>query len=861
MAKDAYTLTLNLAMNTKYQIENFEKSVSQKFEIYNSIFLGLPINRTSGNLLRLFSQTVDDGLKKSLSPQAIIKEFCSKLNYSVNDSRLIELLNDFIRITERQVVIFDAVEDSAFDKINDLSSSNSILYVLKDYLNKVSEKELVNTIADLKIRLVLTAHPTQFYPGTILAIITDLEESIRNNDIETISKLLQQLAFTAFYKDKKPSPVDEANSLIWYLENIFFKAIQSIHTKVFSVLPSDGLLNENLIELGFWPGGDRDGNPNVTSEVTEKVAELLRKSIIRKYYQEVRRIKRHITFDNAFDELVKVEQYLGKCLNDSCILNSADLIANLQNIKTLIDTKYQGLYCDEVQNLIHTIKIFGSHFASIDIRQDSRVLRDVFSKVTQGKYIDSSFNSDDERINWISANPTLNPIISSDSEIHTDTCSTIAGIRKTQQTNGEKGCNRFIISNCGRASDIIMLYKLFECCGWQNDKLTVDLIPLFETITDLENCNAIVETLYQNPLYKNHLKLRGNRQTIMLGFSDGTKDGGYFAANWSIYRAKEKLSKISEKFGIQVIFFDGRGGPAARGGGKTHQYYAAQARNVANKEIQLTIQGQTISSNYGTHISAQYNMEQLISAAIKNKLNSVYHAEFPELHLQIMDELMEKSKDYYVELKKRADFIPYMQKYSPLNFFGKTNIGSRPDKRNQGGTLHLNNLRAIPFVGSWSQNKQNIPGFYGFGFALDNVFEKYGKENVEDLYSKSRFFRTLVENSQMVLEKTNFEITSFIRNDEQFKAIWQLIFDEYIKSIEFLLKSSGSKMLMEKNPKDLLSVRLRENIIKPLIVIQQYALTNFNEALAKDDNDKANQCAEMVVQCSFGIINAARNSA
>ncbi|HCT31177.1 MAG TPA: phosphoenolpyruvate carboxylase [Bacteroidales bacterium] len=847
-------------MNTKYQIENFEKAVIQKFEIYNSIFLGLPINRNTGNHLQQFIKTVDDGLKRSLSPREIIAEYCSKLNYSQNDSNFTDLLKDFIRLTERQVVIFDAVEDSAFGKINDLNSSNSILYVLKDYLTKVPEQELIKTVSELKIKLVLTAHPTQFYPGTILAIITDLEEAIRNNDIETIGKLLQQLAFTSFFKDKKPSPVDEANSLIWYLENIFFKAILAIQKEIFSVLPSEGILNENLIELGFWPGGDRDGNPNVTAEVTEKVAELLRKSIIRKYYQEIRIIKRHISFDNAFDNLVKVEQYLIDCLNDRKILNPDEVVLNLKLIKTLIDSQFQGLYRDEVQNLINTILIFGAHFATIDIRQDSRVLRNVFSLVTNSEYIDDLYHNDAERLNWILAFNSSNAVLASDSDIHTDTCTTISGIRKIQKTNGERGCNRFIISNCGRASDIILLYKLFLCNGWSKDDLSMDFIPLFETITDLENCAAIIETLYNNSTYKEHLKKRGNRQTIMLGFSDGTKDGGYFAANWSIYRAKERLSKISEKYGVQVIFFDGRGGPAARGGGKTHQYYAAQALNVANKEIQLTIQGQTISSNYGTPISAKYNMEQLISAAIKNKHNTAYHAEFPELHLKIMDKLMENSKIHYAELKNRPDFIPYMQKYSPLNFFGKTNIGSRPDKRNQGGTLQLDNLRAIPFVGSWSQNKQNIPGYYGFGFALEKAFEDFGENKIEDLYTKSRFFRTLVENSQMVLEKTNFELTSFVRYDEQFKEIWNALFEEYVRSIELLLRSSGSKILMEKNPKDLLSVRLRENIIKPLIVIQQYALSQYNEFIGKDDGT-AQLYADVVVQCSFGIINAARNSA
>ncbi len=848
-------------MNVKYQVENFEKSVNQKFEIYNSIFTGLPINRQSGNLLQQFNKTVEKGLQKAKSPKEIIDEFTAELNQPITNEKLQLLLSDFIRITERQVVIFDAVEDSAFDQINDLNGSNSLIFVLKDYINKGYENDILQALANLKIRLVLTAHPTQFYPGTILAIINDLEIAIRNNDIESIGKLLQQLAFTSFYKETKPSPVDEANSLIWYLENVFYDAVLSIHKSVFTLLPTNGLVNENLIELGFWPGGDRDGNPNVTSDVTLTVAELLRKSIIRKYYTEIRRIKRHITFNGVFDDIQQNEKQLQGCLSNNCTLNSDELIKSLTAIKNRIDKDFLGLYAEEVQDLINSVMIFGSHFASIDIRQDSRVLRSVFSELSNDKYDDNAFKNDLSRMDWLN---NLNLSISNlenYTDITHDTCITIQSIKLIQQKNGEKGCNRFIISNCGRASDIIMLYKLFQANDWGNGSIPMDFIPLFETIDDLENCDTIMEQLYSNQPYFTHLKCRNSKQTIMLGFSDGTKDGGYFAANWSIYRAKEKLSKISEKYGIQVVFFDGRGGPAARGGGKTHQYYAAQAKDVANKEIQLTIQGQTISSNYGTHVSAQYNMEQLLSAAIKNKLDPSYHAEFPDIHRKIMDELMEQSKAFYCELKNREDFIPYMQKYSPLNFFGKTNIGSRPDKRNQGGKLQLDNLRAIPFVGSWSQNKQNVPGFYGFGFALKQVYKKYGESNVDDLYWRSRFFRTLVENSQMVLEKTNFELTYFVEKDEDFRDIWKTLHEEYKTSIEYLLKTSRSKFLMEKNPKDMLSVQLRERIITPLLVIQQYALMEYNTATEIGDSQKADSFANIVVQCSFGIINAARNSA
>lgn len=848
-------------MNSKYQIENFERSVKQKFEIYNSIFLGLPLNHSSGNLLQEFSKMVNSCSQKNLSPKEITDQFAGELNQALSREDIDDLLRDFIRITERQIVIFDAVEDSAFDQINDLNGSNSLLFVLKNYLNKGNEDEIIRTLSDLRIRLVLTAHPTQFYPGTILAIINDLEKSIRSNDIDSVGKQLQQLTFTPFHKNKKPSPIDEATSLIWYLENIFFDAVLSIHKIVFSILPTDGIINENLIELGFWPGGDRDGNPNVTSEITENVAELLRKSIIRKYYQEIRRIKRHITFDKVFDEIMVIEQELYKCFTSSCALETKLLTDNLLNIKVKIDSDYFGLYSNEVENLISTIKIFGTHFATIDIRQDSRVIRDIYAELSDYHYSDVSFTSETERLNWIEQFSLQKNHLKPKSGITADTCSTIQKVQSIQQRNGEKGCNRFIISNCGRASDVMMLYNLFTINGWNEENLSIDFIPLFETITDLEQCDSIMELLYSSKSYREHLERRGSKQTIMLGFSDGTKDGGYFAANWSIYRAKEKLSKVSDKYGVHVVFFDGRGGPAARGGGKTHQYYAAQAHNVANREIQLTIQGQTISSNYGTKVSAQYNMEQLLSAAIKNKLDSKYHAEFPDVHRKIMDEIMEVSKDFYCNLKNRSDFVPYMQRYSPLNFFGKTNIGSRPDKRNQGETIQLENLRAIPFVGSWSQNKQNIPGFYGFGVALKHVFGKYGDDNLFDLYKQSRFFRTLVENSQMVLEKTDFEISSFISKNGDFNEIWQILFNEYSNAVKYLLRVSGSKVLMEKNPKDLLSVRLRENMIKPLVIIQQYALLMYFEELELGNKNHADDYADMVVQCSFGIINAARNSA
>jgi phosphoenolpyruvate carboxylase len=227
----------------------------------------------------------------------------------------------------------------------------------------------------------------------------------------------------------------------------------------------------------------------------------------------------------------------------------------------------------------------------------------------------------------------------------------------------------------------------------------------------------MMETLYQNETYQAHLKRRGNEQHIMLGFSDGTKDGGYLKANWEIYNTKERLTALSRQHDVKVIFFDGRGGPPARGGGKTHQFYAAQGPEIENKNIHLTIQGQTITSVFGTHEQATYNFEQLLLSGVK----SLQSKSFDPKRKALMDELAAVSYQKYLSLKNHPLFTAYIEEMTPLKQYGATNIGSRPVKRKENTKLELKDLRAIPFVGAWSMVRQNIPGYYGLGTALDNL--------------------------------------------------------------------------------------------------------------------------------------------
>jgi phosphoenolpyruvate carboxylase len=341
----------------------------------------------------------------------------------------------------------------------------------------------------------------------------------------------------------------------------------------------------------------------------------------------------------------------------------------------------------------------------------------------------------------------------------------------------------------------------------------------------------------------------------MLGFSDGTKDGGYLQANWSIFKTKEIISALCSSFDIKVIFFDGRGGPPARGGGKTHRFYATQTKMIANNEIQLTIQGQTITSKYGTKEQFANNLEQLITAGISNKFIAERN-DIPKESRMLIEELAKISYEKYKSLKNHEKFISYLEKKSTLKYYGETNIGSRPAKRGSKDKLEFEDLRAIAFVGSWSQLKQNVPGYFGVGTSLKILADNGKLKEIKNLFKEVPFFKVLMLNSMMSLSKCYFELTSYFNNDKEFKEFWNILFEEYKLSKKMLLKISGFKDLMEEEPVPGNSIAIREQIILPLLVIQQYAMQKIEQ------NSKHNNVYEKIVKRSlYGNINASRNSA
>ncbi|MCB9258772.1 MAG: phosphoenolpyruvate carboxylase [Ignavibacteriales bacterium] len=841
--------------------KEFEKIVNNKFNVYNSLFLNLPYPKVShiGMLIPLLNENCKNGLETGKEPIDIIDTFFDTHTKIKSEEEKIDFMFRVIQYIERQIVLYDSVEDSAYKNLIALQNNLSFQDYIHIAENKNSIEKLINKLSSFSTRIVFTAHPTQFYSHSVLEIINKLRQFISENNINGIDLSLQQLGLTSLINSKKPTPFDEAKNVIYFLSSVYYDAAAELYANIKQNIPNKNFDNPNIIQFGFWPGGDRDGNPYVTSEITLAVADELRMTLMSCYYNDLKNLKPKLTFreiEENLDELIN--KVYSAMINNEKLLKYEEILEALLKIKETVISNYNSLYLENVENIINKVKIFKTHFASLDIRQNHQVHKETIEDILKNEKLINNSIDELERNALIKILIDTELKISADqfdNELVKDTILTISQINLIQKKNGEDGSNRYIISNSEDIFSVLFVYALLRWCHWQNNEIPIDIIPLFESIEGMSNSKLIMQELFEIPQYRKHIKYRNNIQTIMLGFSDGTKDGGYLQANWSIFKTKENLTSICRKYNIEPIFFDGRGGPPARGGGKTHRFYASQSEKIANNAIQITIQGQTISSKFGTKDHFIHNSEMLLTAGISNSIFEKENSISQESR-QIIERLSEISYNKYNSLKKHKMFIPYLENKSTLKYYGDTRIGSRPTKRGSSKNLELNDLRAIPFVGSWSQLKQNVPGYYGVGTAIKTLVDEGKSEDLKKLFNEVPFFKALILNSMMSLKKCNFDLTKYIEKDQEYNEFWNVLLSEYELAKEMVLFISGYNILMEEEPVSRSSIEIRENIVLPLLIIQQTAL----QKIELDSQFKSNY-EKMVRRSLYGNINASRNSA
>jgi len=839
--------------------QQFSDLIDKKYLVYNSLFLSHPFQKDSnvGRLIPILLPFCKNGLNQEKSPLEIIDLFFETHTSITEEKDKINFMFLVIQYIERQVVLYDSIEDTALPALQKLEKNLSIEHFLNQSKLVREEQDLFDKLNSFKVRIVLTAHPTQFYQPSILDIISDLSLNIENNDLNKIDKTLQQLGLTSLINSKSPTPFQEAKNIIYHCRKVYYNAIGEMYDALTNMVK--GFDNPELMSLGFWPGGDRDGNPYVTHQVTMQVADELRMTLMKCYYNDIKALSRKVSFKQTEDILEQLREQVYKSMFDAdYLLTYEAIIEPLVEIRKIIIADCNSIYLEEISSLINKVNIFRTHFATLDIRQDHSVhvqtITEIFiwagiinsslEELSEEDLIDALINRQIDLTGFESEDPLVS-----------DTIKNIQQLRLLQQRSGELGCNRYIISNSEDIFSVLFVFALMNWCHPEVESLDFDIVPLFETMIGMERSLEIIKSLFKIPQIEKHITKRNKRLTVMLGFSDGTKDGGYLKANWSILKTKTNITSLCRSLGYKVSFFDGRGGPPARGGGKTHKFYASQGQAVANDEIQLTVQGQTITSTFGNPAQFKHNIEQLITAGIKNDFQNNSTDQNQNNH-ELIESLSELSFKKYDALKKHEMFIPFLEKMSTLKYYGKAKIGSRPGKRGKTKQLTLSDLRAISFVGSWSQLKQNIPGYYGIGTALKYYDDQGKTDEIKALYNSSPYFNALISNSMMSLSKCYFELTAYMKQNEDFRDFWILLHEEYKLSLRMILKISGFEQLMEDEFISKKSIKNREDIVLPLLVIQQYGLQKIQ--LGSDFHEAYET---MVTRSLYGNINASRNSA
>ena len=729
---------------------------------------------------------------------------------------------------------------------------------------KISNNKIYNLAKNLDIGIVLTAHPTEVKRRTLIQKYHKIIEILEQRDLykshpSKLTQLNKQLhdEFTIIWntddlKRTKPSPFDEARWGLAIIEDSLWETIPKVYRRLNSIFLKNmnrGLpKNFNPIQFGSWMGGDRDGNPNVTAKVTKEVILLSRWEAAKLYEKSLTKIIRSYSMKKCSKKISSkvgktfepyrvflrplrdklrlthrsIEQYfINKTPLDKNILLSSteEILKPLRVVRESLEQNHnENVASGELLDLMRRAKCFGINLARLDIRQESSRHRQLIAELIKKKFNKNYYNfTEEEKINFLKSKLTstksfINKFKFSDKE-NNEVWSTF----KILADEPSECLGAYVISMTTSVSDILSV-SFLQKEAKINNKLRV--VPLFETLDDLINAKSIMESLFSKKWYR---KLINNKQEVMIGYSDSSKDAGKICASWHQYKAQEAIVKLGKKFDVNVTFFHGRGGSPGRGGGPIQATLRSQPPGSVNGKIRITDQGEVIQQKYGYEPIAEYNLCSYIGAVTEATLNP------PPTPKQNWRSLIEKMSDiskssYRKNINQSSEFIKYFKTVTPSAALGKLSIGSRPSKRKN--VDNIKSLRAIPWVFAWTQIRLMLPAWLGSAEALRYAYIKKFRRTLIDMEKNWPFFNSMLDILDMVITKADPDISKIYEKylaDDALKKIGKKLRFQF-EVIKKLNKKITTKeiILTRKQFRTLITVRAIYsevlNIIQPIVI-------------------------------------------
>ena len=790
-----------------------------------------------------------------------------------------------------------------------------VLQKLKD--QGVGADELLEWLYKLKVEPVFTAHPTEAIRRSLLekeqAIVRALVDNFdptrtpqeRKEDDDRIFMALSAGWQTAEASPIRPSVQDEHHHVGFYLANPIYRIVPAFYEVLADALQTVygvAVPLPRLLSFATWVGGDMDGNPNVGADTIGNSLATQRAHVLEHYIADVDGLARMLSqTDDRVDFEPSLLQRLAtyreqfpraaatirprhadmpyRCLltlirarleatleegHDEGYASAEELLDDLLLIvHGLIDHRGLNAGAYAVRRLVWRVRTFGFHLARLDVRQDSRVHDDALAALLGDE--DWTQRAPAERIAklrpYASGEQTLAKVDDAQAE---SLRAVFATLHASRGHYGVDAIGLYIISMARSAADVLAVLALarhgefFESSSEGDGRKTnvpLDIAPLFETVDDLKNAPDTLRALLDDPVYRAHLRARGDRQWVMLGYSDSGKDGGTLASRWGLQRAQVELLDVAQQAGIRLAFFHGRGGSASRGGARITPALMSSPRGSVAGVLRVTEQGEVIHRKYGIRALALRNLEQTVGAVLRASLRPRADEPHEAQWREYMTALAADSRRAYRELVDREGFVDYFRAATPIDVIEQMALGSRPSRRRS--MRGVEDLRAIPWVFAWTQCRSIITGWYGLGTALERAVDVHGEKVLAQMASEWPFFTNMLDDVEMVLAKCDLDIAEAFSKlaGPLHESFFAMIRGEFERTSHWLLRLKGSQELLRDDPRLALSIRLRNPYVDPMSLLQVDLLQRWRATDRKDDD-----LLRALVACVNGVAQGLQNT-
>jgi phosphoenolpyruvate carboxylase len=786
----------------------------------------------------------------------------------------------------------------------------------------VTAPEMQHLVDQLSIELVFTAHPTESKRRTLLAKLQHLAEVLRRrvspeneglaySDPAYVEREVASLWLTDRSRAERPEVTDEARTGLWYFDSTLFDTLPELYSDMARALKQhypDVKSPTRWLTFGSWIGGDRDGNPNVTSQVTAEVLLLHRRLATEKLSRNAGQLAHALTISDRRDRVqpalkrflrenrnfsaqadfimkryphepyrqvlavlggrlaqaateVKDEASLAATPAENCLRASTVQEALTAMEDSLAAGRGALLLNGDIKTLQRQVDVFGLHTAHLDLRQHSAhhetAVAELLGRADYAKL------SEDDKVALLtsslsSAKELLATSIANFSAATRNVLDPLRLAREAMEKFGRDALGIYIISMTDGVSDVLEVAYLMKVTG-----ADLEISPLFETLDDLNRAPQILASLFTNPAYAKSLEKHTRHQHVMLGYSDSNKDCGYLTANWALYKAQETITQVCKDHRVKLTLFHGRGGSIARGGGPAARAILAQPVGLVDGSIRVTEQGEVLSTRYHDRDLAHRILEQMAYGVLLGSHAAQRKHEVPAEWIAAMETMSDAGFQAYENaVHKDPDFLAFWKQATPIDEISNLKLGSRPTFRK--ATQSVEDLRAIPWVFSWMQSRFVFPGWFGLGTALNSILQQgpNGKKLLRKMYAEWAFFQTLVDNAQLTLRKADLPIArlyaSLVENSAVRKKILGLLEAEFSLTEETVLTVTGEKQLLANEPVLLNSVKLRNPYIDPLNYIQVEMMRRLRSGkLSKDEEEATRAVVELTIN---GISGGLKNT-